>query len=69
MQSENEIQQTKAAQSECRRHRLLIWHLNLTGVDGVDDVVGRLAVDGAADRLRCAEDLLGAVGKVLGERL
>lgn len=48
---------------------LLFWHLNLASVDGVDDIVRGLAVDGAADALRGAEDLLRATGEVLGEGL
>lgn len=41
----------------------------LTIVDTLDDVVRVLAVDGASNGLGGTEDLLGASGKGLGERL
>ena len=37
--------------------------LDVARVDGLDDIVRRAAVDGAADRLASAEDLLDAVGE------
>lgn len=47
---------------------LLLWYLNLARVDLVDDIVWWLAIDRAANALCCAENLLGAVSKVLRER-
>ena len=52
-----------------RVFRLLVWHLDLACADSVDDIVRGLAVDGAADGLCCAEDLLGTVRERLRERL
>ena len=49
--------------------RLLVWYLDLAGVDSVDDIMRGLAVNCAANALRRAEDLLGAVSKVLRQRL
>ena len=71
MRCKEEIQQTKAVPQSTRRsyNRLLVWHLNLARADSLDDIVRGLAVNRAADGLRCAEDLLGAVRKVLGEGL
>ena len=43
--------------------------LDVARVDGLDDIVRRAAVDGAADRLARAEDLLDAVGERRRERL
>jgi hypothetical protein len=37
---------------------LLLGHLNLAGVDTLNDVVGVLSINGAADRLGGSEDLL-----------
>lgn len=48
---------------------LLVVDLDLTSVDTLNDGVRVLAVDGAADRLGSAEDLLDGTGKALGERL
>ena len=53
--------------NEVHVHRLLLWHLNLPIVDLVNDVVRRLAVDRAANRLCRAKDLLRAVRERLGE--
>lgn len=44
-------------------------HLDLSLVDAVNDVVRRLAVNGAADTLSGTKDLLDSGGKVLAERL
>jgi hypothetical protein len=38
--------------------RLLVWDDDLSGVNGLDDVVWALAVDGASDRVGGTEDLL-----------
>lgn len=48
---------------------LLVGHNDLTGVDGLDDVVRGTAVNGAADGLSGTEDLLNTTSKVLGHRL
>ena len=47
---------------------LLLGDLNVTRVDTLDDVVGRLAVHSAANALRGAEDLLHATRELLRER-
>lgn len=48
---------------------LLVGHNDLTGVDGLDDVVRGTAVDSAADGLSGTEDLLNTTSKVLGHGL
>ena len=50
-------------------HPLLVGNLNLALVDGVDDVVRGLAVNGAANRLGSAENLLRDTRKLLRQRL
>lgn len=50
-------------------HGLLVRHGDVARVDGLNDIVRRLAVDGAADGLGGAEDLLDAVCEVACERL
>ena len=52
-----------------RREHLLVVNLDLASVDALDDSVGVLAVDGAADGLGGTKDLLDGTGKALGERL
>lgn len=52
-----------------RRQRLLFGNLDGSIVDGLDNVVGVLAVYGASDGLGCAEDLLDGTGEGLGERV
>lgn len=49
--------------------RLFIWHVDLTSIDGIDDVVRRPAVYCAAYGLSSAQDLLDASRKVLRQRL
>lgn len=51
------------------KQSLLVVDLDLAGVDALNDGVGVLAVDGAADGLGGAEDLLDGAGERLGERL
>lgn len=48
---------------------LLVGHNDLTGVDGLNDVVRGTAVDGAADGLSGTEDLLNTTSEVLGHGL
>ena len=48
---------------------LLLGDLNVTRVDTLDDVVGRLAVHSAADALRGAKNLLHGARELLRERL
>ena len=55
--------------NEVHVHRLLLWHLNLPIVDLVNNIVRRLTIDCAANRLCRAEDLLRAVRQVLRQRL
>ncbi|KAI3477912.1 hypothetical protein L1887_60219 [Cichorium endivia] len=54
---------------DARETNLLVVDLDLAGVDALDDGVGVLAIDGAADGLGGAEDLLDGAGERLGERL
>ena len=42
--------------------------LNRPVIDTIDDVMRILSVDGAADRLGCAENLLDAAGELAGHR-
>jgi hypothetical protein len=49
--------------------RLFIWHVDLTSIDGIDNVVWRPAVYCAAYGLRSPQDLLDASRKVLRQRL
>jgi hypothetical protein len=51
------------------RHRLLLGNDNLSVIDGLDDIMRRLSVNGASDRLGSSENLLDTTGEVLGERL
>ena len=48
---------------------LLLGDLNVTRVDTLDDVVGRLAVHSAANALRGAKNLLHGARELLRERL
>ena len=48
---------------------LLLWNLDLTLVDAVNDVVWWLSVDCAADRLASSENLLDGTAQLLGQRL
>lgn len=43
---------------------LLLRHLNLPRVDVVDDIMGRPAVDGAANALSGTQDLLGTASQI-----
>lgn len=54
--------------NEVHARRLLLWHLDLSAVDLVNNVVRRLTVDRAPNRLCRAEDLLRTVRERLGER-
>ena len=45
--------------------QLLIRNLDLARVNSLNDIVWWLAVDGAADRLRSAQNLLATVGQRL----
>jgi len=56
-------------QGRKRAYRLLVGDGDVARVDGLDNVVRRLAIDSAADRLRCAKDLLYAVSERAGQRL
>lgn len=59
----------RALIQDCESSRLLFGHLDVTVVDGFDDVVGRLAVDCAANGLSGTENLLHSAAQFLGERL
>ena len=55
--------------SHALRYHLLLGNLDGALVDALNDIVGSLLVDSAADTLAGTENLLGDAGEVLAERL
>lgn len=47
---------------------LFLWNLHFARVDPIDNIVRRLAIDGAPDALGSSEDLLDGTGQGLSER-